>query len=295
MKPGIHRNIPEAEYLALPYVSKSKLAYLMESPEDLRWALDHPGFDQSEAFNFGKAADTFVFSPAEFDNRIAVKPECNRTTKEGKAIFEAWCAGREVKWVKKGNATIPVMLGDRAIIDFEQLNYLPNMLRDLKAHEEAGPLLAGLKDTQTSIIWDDRGMRCRARLDALSHVKDEVIVWDYKTCADIRRIYKDALEFGYPIQSAMYQRGLNAFDGPTPKQRRFKFVFQQSTPKPNGKHPIAVIEYSQVDIDRVNAGIDGLLDLWRKCEDENNWPGPPYTPKLSAIPDYYFNSFPKEP
>lgn len=290
MTPEIVHNMPEAEYFAKKYASKSTICKLLKSPLALRRSLDGLTDKKTDALCFGTAVDAYIFAPSEFDARVAVMPDCNRATKEGKAIFEKWADGKEVEWVKKGNGQVPIRVGTRVIIDEEQFASLPHIKAALKAHPLAGRLLAGLASSQESVFWDDHGMRCRARLDGRSVLDGESVIWDLKTCANIENISLDALKFGYPIQAAMYQRGLLAVDGMEPNKRRFIFIFVQSTPdEDTGLHPVAKIEYGQYNLEVIHPIVDGALKLWKQCEETNSWPGPSYEPRSEEVPEWWIS------
>lgn len=139
----------------------------------------------------------------------------------------------------------------------------------LPAHHADPPLFVAGKAEQT-LVWRDRGVLCRARLDWLH---------DSLECADdLKSTGRSAnphtwerttmWAIGADIQAAFTLRGLRAALG---VESTFRFVLAETEPP----YAISVITPSEQALALSNAKIDVALEKWKRCLTEDHWPAYP--------------------
>lgn len=138
----------------------------------------------------------------------------------------------------------------------------------LNAHEDARDAFTNGKPEQT-LIWQEAGIWCRARLDWLHD--DYADIDDYKTTgnahpdAETRRL----LGLGADIQDAWYKRGVRALG--LHRDPRFRFICQETKPP----YALSVIEFNSVADELADRRIAKAIALWRWCVTTDTWPGYP--------------------
>lgn len=147
-----------AEYHALDAISASLLkAARKGAPHLARYRSGEQTFGPAVAL--GTAAHSMILTPADFDAEIAVAPDVNRRTKEGKAAHAAWLE----------------TVGDRTVITAEQHEAARRIAEAVAAHPLASDLLSDC-ETEVTLVWDG----CKARIDA---IKGSTLI-DLKTTRD---------------------------------------------------------------------------------------------------------------
>lgn len=265
LKPGIHRGIDFAQYLADPGVNNGALADLDRSPAHcyaLHLDPDRPQEDRTPAMLAGSLLHCFVLERGEVENRYVIKPEdVDYRTKAGKA------------WRDEQTRAI-ITHDDWERAKAQSAAVLKNAyLREL-LHEA---------DTEVTVIWQDAatGLRCKARPDAAKGNPFRLRVLDLKSTADItpRGIARSIATYGYHRQAAHYTNGLqaNGYD-----VAEFVFGFVSST------YPYLAAPYI-LDDETAQQGRDEvaeLLDLYRACTATGEWPLCGAGPQLISLPAY---------
>ena len=229
-----------------PGVNKSTLWEMRKSPLHY-WHLMHdtPKPD-TPAMKFGRAVHKRILEPVEFFAEYVVAPDCDRRTKEGKAIWA------------------DLMESGKEIISSEDMEIIRQMEAELSTikYKFFGP------DTQTEVplYWVDSesGIYCKGRLDAIS--KDCIV--DYKTTTDASTdaFTREALRYGYDLQAAMYLDAAEA-NGYNPKS--FVFLVQEK----NAPYLVNAIKAGDAFIDRGRWIMRDLLAKYKECRDTDKWPG----------------------
>ena len=232
-------------YENIKAVNKSTLWEMRKSPLHY-WHLIHDTpKEDTAAMKFGRAIHAYLLDPVEFSERYAVAPECDRRTKEGKAIWaELMESGKEVISAADMEAI------QRMEVEFEPVR--KKWLTDVQ--------------TELPLTWtdDETGVECKGRLDALS---SEWII-DYKTTTDAstNAFTREAIRYGYDLQAAMYMDAAKA-NGYTPKG--FIFIAQEK----NAPYLINVIRAGDAFLDRGRWIMMDLLQKYKECRDSDTWPG----------------------
>lgn len=253
MKPGLHRGVDMATYLALDAVSSSLLHAFNPTALHAREYMTQPREDTS-ALMVGEAAHYAILEPALFPDRYHVPPDVDRRTKEGKAKWAEFVAAFPSGVALKADEY------DRAL----------SMSRAVHAHTEAQRYLAGPGMNEVTVLFERDGVACKCRPDRIVSVDDWTWIVDVKTCrsASPHGFSKAIYEHGYYMKAAWYLDALNAL---APMERQFVFIAVENTP------PFAVALYGLTD-DAVGQGREdcaAAFATYRQCTDSGVWPGFP--------------------
>lgn len=236
------------EYNRLPYVNKSTLWEMRKSPLHY-WHLIHDTpKEDTPAMRFGRAVHSFILTPDIFQEEYIIAPECDRRTKEGKAI-----------WNKLAEC-------GKEIISAEDHKTIAAMQREVMKTNAFLLDPSVKKETEIALTWkdDESGVMCKGRLDVIT--EDYVI--DYKTTTDAstRAFKREALRYGYDLQAAMYMEAARA-NRYNPKG--FIFIAQEKDPP----YMVNVLHASDAFLDRGAWIMRDLLAKYKECRDKNDWPG----------------------
>lgn len=250
---GVHPGIPFLVYRDLPAVNSSILWKLKRySPLHARYEMDHPGETTPDQF-FGQVLHARILEPAAWDKRYIVRPECDRRTKGGKAIYEAFCSGKgECEEVLPG--------------DFERVDQIERAFRSAVC---SGLVEGGAHEI--CLVWIDpeTGVRLKARCDCIQEnpFAGDVIV-DLKTTASARDedFERSIYQYGYFMQAAIYRAGWEVLKGKTPE---FTILALEK------KAPFAWADFP-LGPETMEAGrlaFRQALHDFIECQNSGHWPG----------------------
>lgn len=183
--PGAYKDIPAAQYHALPYISSSFLKKFRSNPAAALLPVE-----QTAAMILGSASHAYSLEgDVAFLAGFAVAPNVDKRTKDGKA-----------EW-----ASFELANQGKTILTIDQAQAVFGIDKSLKSHPLAS-LLLKRGNPELTLIWDDKetGLRCKARID-LDPERRALI--DYKTCADVAKFERQMVSLNYPIQAAWYSMG----------------------------------------------------------------------------------------
>lgn len=122
---------------------------------------------------------------------------------------------------------------------------------------------------EQTIVWNEAGVMCRARLDWLH--ADALTIDDLKTTSvDFDRWTRKTMwENGYALQAAWYQRGVQSVYGVTFCD--FRFVLAEVAPP----YAVSVVDLAPSALSLANEQIDYALATWRQCLETDTWPAYP--------------------
>ena len=116
---------------------------------------------------------------------------------------------------------------------------------------------------EVTLVWEDRDVLCRARLDWLRAGGID----DFKTTTSARpeKWSRTMFDHGCDIQAAFYLRGVKAAFG---IDATFRFlVVEKSEP-----YACAVFSPAPDTLALANQKIDWALDMWKRCVESGDWP-----------------------
>ena len=176
--------------------------------------------------------------------------------------FDDWrtAAAKDAREQARADGRIPLLSKD-----YERVEEMLVALRAQLAVRDDSLFTDG-KPEQT-IVWDERGVACRARLDWLRD--------DLTACDDLKTTSRSAnpeqwcrsslFAIGADVQAAFYARGIEAVTGSRPE---FRFLVAESTPP----YAISVVAMGPDVITLADKKIDYAIDLWRRCLEHDEWP-----------------------
>jgi hypothetical protein len=148
-----------------------------------------------------------------------------------------------------------------------ELEAMVAALRAQFAHLEADPPVFTDGKPEQVIVWDEQGVKCRARLDWLRD--DLTVIEDLKTTgksADPRKWGQHTLfGMGYDVQAAMYRRAVRSLGG----DPEFRFVVAEVTPP----FLCSVVTLDHDAWGFADAKVDQALTVWKRCLASGEWPG----------------------
>ena len=198
-----------------------------------------------------------MLEPSKIASGVVAAPICDRRYKEGKAIWEAFQLEHSTKWAVKRDTFSQVV----------------EMRDAIMANATARELFSGKGISEASAVWDEDGMRCKARADRLTMLGTWGVIVDVKTARDAsRRKFERAIyDFGYYIQGAHY---LSGFEAIMPQQagsprRRYMFVVVEN----EAPYCVAVYELDDYAIEEGETQRKRALAIWKRCLETDTWPG----------------------
>lgn len=254
--PHVIADMTNEQYHSHSAISKSSLDLIRRSP--LHYYIEKIGTDedlkrkQTKAMNVGTAFHLLALEPDKFDAHVAVSPELNKATKEGKATWAAFEAANQGKILLRPD-------------DMEDLREMAKMIQ---AHPAAKFLLQGKGMVEASIFWRDDiyNADCRARPDWM---RDDGLLIDIKTCEDASPAQFDRhfWNYRYHVQAAFYLDGYKAVYG----KESPGFVFIVVEKKPPYAVSVRMITPEYTEIGR-RAYLENL-ETYAKCLETGIFPG----------------------
>ena len=181
-------------------VSSTQLKRMLTSPAHFLHGLDQPE-ESRESLLFGAVLHARLLEPATFAGRFFGEPKVNRSTKEGKALAEAF------KAEAAGRTRFPA----------DWMGPVDNIVANVGRHAKAREILdAG--EAEVAIAWLDpeTGVKCKIKIDwwhgaaLIADVKSAVdVTWDgfSKACARLH----------HALSAFMYCEGVRLLTGERPE------------------------------------------------------------------------------
>lgn len=171
-------------------------------------------------------------------------------------------AAKEAKELARAHGRIPILTKHAHVVT-QMTNAVAKQLGELNVAPV--PLTAG-KPEQT-LVWEDRGVLCRARVDWLRD--DYTQVQDVKTTSRIGHPAgwaRGALyDNGCDLQAAAYIRAVKAITGTAPE---FRWILIEKAPP----FAVSVIAPEAAVLALGDAKWEKALETWKRCLDEDDWP-----------------------
>lgn len=260
MTPGIHFNIPMAEYRAAEGVSISALKEMGISPRHYLSAISEPPKPPTDAQKIGTVVHSVVLE--EDHSHYVIRPHGLKfTTKEGK------------EW--RDSQTKP-------ILDREDADNLHGMVTALKNHPMASRIIYGPGGRNEVCAWkvhERTGLLLKGRADRVTQDgQQKTVVVDLKTAqrgdASPQAFSREINNWKYHLQSQFYTQLFEA--------SFFVFVAVEKAP------PYAVACYciDQESLQKAHEEIERHLARVKECQEKGVWPA--YSDDLMTIgiPEY---------
>lgn len=285
MNPGIHPNIPFADYCKLPAMNAGTLLWGQCSMAHVKAAIDGKIQIDSPDLAFGRAFHCRVLEPEEYGTRYMVSGECEAVIASGDRKGDV--CGSPGKYLKDGQWVCGAhgKGGHKPAVEVvtrEDHERIEGMFASLKAH----PIINHLRrrgGAETTVIGELDGVLCKVRFDKL--ITDEpVVAIDLKKCqlgaASRSKVQKSIVNWSYHARAAFYLDVLEAAGGPAAKDAVYVLAFVEE------EYPFAVsvprlIEGDNEWLDIGRADYRRLLAAYKACMASGVWPG--YTDDAGMI------------
>lgn len=270
---GIHPHIPQADYLRDPCPQpslSSSLARLMVGYSPLHaWTAsprlnpDYLSEDRAE-FDLGTAAHALILEgiehhPFQVVNAPDWKSKAARDSRDeiraaGKTplLAEQWERVRAMAYAAK--------------MQLDAFDGLPRPFSNGQPEE--------------TLIWQEEGVWCRARLDWLH--ADARVADDLKTTSGSANpaVWSRSLwSSGYDIQAAFYLRGIKAVLG---ADAEFRFVVLEARPP----YALSVVALDPQGLALADRKVSRAIRDWRECLATGHWPGYPTSVCYADVPPW---------
>ena len=245
------------------YTNSKALSYsgakeLLRSPAHYQAWLKAEETD-TEALRMGRLVHLASLEPIVFDAKVRVMPECDRRTKEGKAIYEAFAATLkpDEECIKQDEMDVVLAIAESAQAGIEKVC--------------TGSTAARLKEQPFYGRYMDTAIKGRPDL-----VLDGELVLDVKTTASALAddFARDVWKYRYFLQAAWYLRLTGA--------KRFFFVAVEK--KPPYAHAIYELDEESIAIGQKL--MDSACITFRECERFGQWPSLPSDPQVLSLPKW---------
>ena len=279
MKPGIYKDLPFDQYLAIDALSNTAMGALAQSPRHYKLA---PPLERQKALVLGNMIHTGRLEPDKFADRYAVCPdyhldELNLTTKGERT------ESKVTKYVKERVAEFERATEQegRESVPAEWYRDMLNVVESLYADADANKLFNAKGSFEITLVWEDpeTGMLCKGRIDKLCTVQGKLV--DLKSCEDLLKFPKSFANYSYARQIAHYQAGYIVLTGEVLEP--WIVAIEKKPPYCCQSAPVdeAAIEWGNAERRR-------LINLLDECRKSDNWPGPE-TPEAWRLPEWMLN------
>jgi exodeoxyribonuclease VIII len=257
-----HKKITDSEYNALTGLRASVLKELVKSPLHAKYAEDNIK-DNTPALLLGRWLHSYILEPDNFakkhhflDEKLDLRKSAD---KERKALL--------------------VQEFGENIIDLQTAEVLKNIRKSAYINQSITNTLKAVSEVELSLQWQERGLECKARLDAYSEQLGAII--DIKTCQDASKsgFSRTINNFNYHLQAAHYLAGA-AENGI--KADKFIFIaFEKNAPYASAIYLLDIGTIGTAQTQR-----EFLLELYKKCKQRGLWPS--YSNKVEniALPEW---------
>jgi len=245
--PGIHEDIPDADYFAHPALSQSQLKDILANPARYQYNITHPRPPRDE-FDLGHVFHALTLgTPLEV--AVIDAPDWRSKT------------ARDERDAARAEGKVPLLGSDMAKVQ---------AMRDAAlAHPLAGAMLGAPGSPEVTAVWQgENDLMYRGRFDKLTAKADGTpVVVDLKSAAtaDPGEFTRSVTKFGYDLQDAHYRLGHAALTGEVPE---FYFIaVEKVEPYFVGVHTL-----DEAFQDRGTRLRNEAIEKYLTCRESGIWP-----------------------
>lgn len=307
-EPGVYRNVSWERYRKIDAVNQSSLKNILVSPHEYQAKLERDL--ESKALMAGSGIHGLVLEPRSVGSKFAVWPGDRRglvwqavdtihdfgleefhryfvvfdgEARRGKVwtTFKDKNAGmfiltqtewEEVNGFISANTAASNPFQDRSIVTATEWEAWSRYAEAVKDSPYAAELTrrGPAEWNELTLVWEEEGILCKARIDRASIVDNRLVIRDLKTTREKTRadFARAAHKLGYDFQAAWYLRGIEALTGK--RLHHYEFLFY-------------TIEHECLDVgcyylpeEGISCGrllIERALKSYRECQALGIWPG----------------------
>lgn len=272
-EPGLYPGLPEDEYRAWDALNQSTIKIAAErSLLHARYAQTNPK-PVTDAQIEGQAFHLLLLEPEKHAERFAECPvddkgrRHRRDTAKGKEAWAAFEDANPLAWPLK-----------RDVMN-EHLLMREGVFRNPTARD----LIENAAAKEVSACWHhpEYGFPCKGRFDLYTEYLNYGVIADIKTSknASWEKFRKDAVDYGYVIQSPWYLDGLAEV---SPADRRFLFIVIEKDP-PYG---CQVHELTSLSMFEGRHRIRKVCAGWARALEEDSFPSYPSGISQLSVPKW---------
>lgn len=254
-------DLTNEQYHSHPYLGSTRLARARRS-----WAHAMAPFESTKAMNLGRAFHALVGEPRLFPSLFAMAPKCDRRTKEGKALYEAFTQENQGK----------------TVLSEDEYAAMDGMLQSVLNNKIAlGCLSGGVSEVSAFVDDPDTGVGVKCRPD---YFRKTGVIVDIKTAADASAgaFQKSMATYGRHIQTALYLDVMSAVTGE--KLTNFVHIVVEKT------EPFAIGIYAldDVSIEQGRREYKALLKSYSVCQKQGKFPAYPEAVQTVSLPQWAY-------
>lgn len=206
--------------------------------------------EPTKALRIGSYIHSLVLEPEKTKEKFAVAPEVDRRTKDGKQVWEAFCAGAEGKTILTSDE------GEESRLIAESVKASVPGILDCFTVTEA----------MFTVTLD--GIQLKSALDAIG---SDGYIYDLKTTEDAspRGFLAAIRAYRYNLQAHFYRTVYHLETGVIPAG--FRFIAVEKSPP----YAVAVYTIGPELMSYAVADFEKGLKLYKSCVDLDEWPGYP--------------------
>ena len=258
----------DPEYRRQPGENQSSLKSILVSPAHYL-AAKKRRFTASPVMAIGTATHCKVLEGEEtFSASFIQKPDnIKLTSKEGR------------DW-KEANKKKTILSNDGMYRQWDCVMGMSERLRELEWFNPDQEDYR--KYNEVSIYWDYDDIRCKARLDRVLVLEDEVIVVDLKTTdsVNVDKFQSKLVDLGYDFQAGWYAAAAEAVYG---KPARFIFVAVER----NAPYTVDMFEVPDFMLEEAKRKNDLAMSILKECKRTGEYPAPQPSLKKLDYPRWY--------
>lgn len=269
---AVHKKeLPMSEYqAATDYISKTMLSEGSDCWAKFKYKFVDGNYQNQETTSLrnGSAVHTLALEPEKFEAEYYVLPEdYDGRTKSGKALM---AEAQDSK---------------RTVLKYNDVKDVINMAKSIKDNPLGIGLLKSAGYVESSIFWEDDGVKFKCRPDLM---RNDGLIVDIKTCrsANPRIFASDAWKFKYHLSVALTCRGYQALYGKMPEEYVFLCIESEAPHVISCFSSFQQTEYSESILDIGNRHLDKLIAEYKQCRDTDVWPAYQNIIKPLSLPSY---------
>jgi hypothetical protein len=219
--------------------------------------------DREERFDIGTATHSMFLQGKDIVHEVQV---ADWRTKDA----------QDVRKKARANGLIPLLS-----YQYKQVLEMNACVREQLLTHDANPPLFTAGQPEQTIVWQEDGVWCRARLDWLRD--DFTAIDDLKTTAKSANPHEwtrnTMWTIGADVQYAMYIRAVKAITGVTPE---FRYAVAENQPP----FAVSVVSLSPEALALANEKVDRALAIWKACLSTGVWPAYPKQTVYAELPPW---------
>lgn len=281
-EPGVYEKVDFETYLQWDAISNSRINAARRS---LKHFKANVALEPKPCLTLGSLAHCGRLEPLYLGKRYAVMPpfenDPENVTKKGEPS-----TSKATKYYEEKSEEFLAANRGKEIVTEDQYDSMIAIVTSLDNHDLAREYINSPGPMELAIVWDDpdTGLRCKARLDKISHVKR--IVTDLKTytpqqgyLAPTEKFARAIANFGYHRQQAHYTNGARVLFGA--EYSSALVVVENAEPYCVMAAPM-IYEWLEIGRREVAETMAAIAEAYR----QDQWPGYE-SPEAWTVPEWY--------